>query len=136
LSTAANAVLYLDSSALVKLVIRERETDALRQFVTSWPNRVSSVVAYVEVHRAARRESARAAAQAEAVLQLVNLIEIDEGIVEAAASVKPPDLRTLDAIHIASALSLRGDLGVFVTYDGRQSDAARAVGLEIAAPAD
>ena len=128
-------VLYLDSSALVKLVLEEAESEALRLYLMSRAQRVSSIVAGVEVRRAARREGGkRGADRASDVLDGVYLIELDAPIVELAAALSPGSLRTLDAIHLASALSLGGDLGPLVTYDLRLRRAGEAAGLEIAAP--
>jgi hypothetical protein len=130
----AGALTYLDSSALVKLVLEERETTALLSFLGDRPTHVSSVLAYVEVSRAARRESETAAERAADVLELVNLIELDRTILDGARVVEPDRLRTLDAIHLATALSLGESLDAFVTYDLRQSEAAARVGLEVVAP--
>jgi predicted nucleic acid-binding protein len=126
---------YLDSSALVKLVLEEKETAALTSFLREWPARVSSVVAYVEVHRASRREAVEATLRAEEVLELVNLIELDHAILDTARAVEPADLRSLDAIHLASALSLGADLGAFASYDRRLNEAAERAGLEVLTPA-
>jgi len=125
---------YLDSSALVKLVLEEKETAALTSFLRDWPARVSSVVAYVEVHRAARREAEEATARAEGVLELVNLIELDRMILDSARAIEPADLRSLDAIHLATALTLGADLGAFASYDPRLNEAAERAGLEVLAP--
>jgi predicted nucleic acid-binding protein len=125
---------YLDASALVKLVIEEEETPALTAYLESRPLRVSSIVADVEIYRAARREDPGSASQAENVLELVNLIDLDRAILDLARTIGPPPLRTLDAIHVASALSLGTDLGDFVTYDERQREAVEGAGLTVVAP--
>ncbi|MDQ2911612.1 MAG: type II toxin-antitoxin system VapC family toxin [Actinomycetota bacterium] len=126
---------YLDSSALVKLVLEEKETPALTSFLRNWPARVSSVVCSVEVHRAARREAEAATMRAAEVLELVDLIALDRVILDTACTTDPASLRTLDAIHLASALSLGADLGAFVTYDQRLLEAAERAGLDVLAPA-
>jgi len=128
------AVLYLDSSALVKLVVLEPETGALRETLRSWPERVSSVIARIEVSRAARRVGPAAARRAEAVLAGVGLIELDEEVIERAATLPPPELRTLDAIHVATALSLGDDLGAFCAYDARLAGVADSIGMTTLAP--
>jgi predicted nucleic acid-binding protein len=128
--------LYLDSSALVKLIVPEAETGALRNFVRVWRRQVSSALAAVEVPRAARRHSvevavARRLAQ---VLERVVLIDITPDILIRASDLSPVSLGTLDAIHLASALSLGRDLGGFVTYDEPLAEAAQAAGLQVFAP--
>jgi uncharacterized protein len=125
---------YLDSSALVKLVLEERETTALLSFLVGRQTHVSSVLAYVEVSRAARRAAESAAERASDVLDVVNLIELDRAILDGASAVEPDGVRTLDAIHLATALSLGESLDVFVTYDLRQTEAAARAGLEAVAP--
>jgi uncharacterized protein len=62
-------------------------------------------------------------------------VELSAGIADAAAKLEPPSLRTLDAVHLASALSLGDDLGAFVAYDRRLAEAAEAAGIEVLAPA-
>jgi predicted nucleic acid-binding protein len=125
---------YLDASALVKLVVRERETDSLRALLKIHPRRFTNRVAVVEVARAVgRRETAREA-PVEAAFEGVEVIDLDEGIAAHARSIGPPSLRSLDAIHLASALALGPELDAFVTYDSRQADAARALGLNVEAP--
>jgi hypothetical protein len=119
----AGELLYLDSSALVKLVQREAETEALAAEVANWGAHVTSVVGAVEVRRAARRAGVDPA-RADDVLQRVSLVELDEGVRELAGSVDPVELRTLDALHLASAVSLEDDLGAFVCYDTRLAQAA------------
>jgi predicted nucleic acid-binding protein len=118
-------LLYLDSSALVKLVVAEPETPALLEFLASWPNRVSSALARVEVLRAVKRTRAGPTVRRRAmrVLARVALVRIDDAVLAGAARLGPPELRTLDAIHIATARSLDGLVGL-VTYDARLRSAA------------
>lgn len=130
----AGELTYLDSSALVKLVLEESETARLLSLLADGRTHVSSVLADVEVHRAAHREGEAAAERATEVLDLVNLIELDRAILDGARAVEPGRVRTLDAIHIATALSLGDDLDIFVTYDRRQAEAATSAGLEVLAP--
>lgn len=128
-------VLYLDSSALVKLVLEEAESEALRLYLTNWAQRVSSIVAQIEVRRAARRVGGEeAAGRASEVLGRFNLLELDAQVVELAAELPSASLRTLDAIHVASALSLGADVGPFVTYDARLQEAASTAGLDVQGP--
>jgi len=130
-------LLYLDSSALVKLLVSEPESRSLRRFIASWPDRVSSVVARVEVARAVGRRAndRRAAHRTDTLLDRVLLLHVDPEVLRVAARLEPPELRALDAIHLASALSLGAELGPLVTYDGRLAAAARRVRIEVAAPA-
>lgn len=130
---------YLDASALVKLVTDEAETAALRAHLAAFTSRSTSRLATVEVPRAmARKGVASIAAAAEAWQQTIQglvVIELERRIGEAAAAVDPATLRSLDAIQLATALSLGAELDAFVTYDARLADAARAAGLTVVAPA-
>ena len=129
-------LLYLDSSALVKLVLPEAESAALLENLAAWPACVSSELARVEVVRAARRASAEPAVEqrAEEVIASLHLLKIDSDILDRATRLEPRMLRSLDAIHLASALSLGDDLGAIATYDGGLATAATACGLTVLAP--
>ncbi len=127
---------FVDSSALVKLVKRERETDALIAALKRWPDRIASVIARVEMFRALRRIGASTAdrARAEQLLAHVTLVRLDEPILKLAAELPSRDLGSLDAIQLATALSI-GDLPeAFVTYDMRLARAARRHGLRVLHP--
>jgi len=126
-------VAYLDTSALVKLVVAEPQTAALRDALAGWSRRATSALAEVELLRAAARVGVVAAATR--VLGEISLIEVDAAVLRRAAHVPPPSLRSLDAIHLASALALGDTLGTVLTYDARLADAARVHGLEVRAPA-
>ena len=130
---------YLDASALVKLVTDEAETPALRAHLATFTSRSTSRLATVEVPRAlARKGVASVPVAAEAWQQTIQglvVIELERRIGEAAAAVDPATLRSLDAIHLATALALGAELDAFVTYDARLADAARAAGLTVVAPA-
>ncbi len=127
---------YLDTSAIVKLVVAERETDALLAALAPWPDRVSSVLARVELHRALWRVRAARPirARAEAVLAALVLVRLDEPVLSRAASFRDPTLRALDAIHLATALSLGDDPDAFITYDTRLAAAARKQRLRVQHP--
>jgi predicted nucleic acid-binding protein len=129
-------VLYLDSSAIVKLVVPEPETGALVQTIRSDPEIVSSILARVEVLRAVRRAGARraVAGRAESILRRIALVRLEEGVVSSASTLRPLELRTLDAIHLATALSLAPQLSRLITYDARLASAARATGLTVQVP--
>ena len=124
---------YLDSSAIVKLVVREPETARLVEALRADPVVVSSSVAWTEVVIATRR-AGRSTARAERILDGIALVPIDETILREAATLGPKDLRTLDAIHLATAISLRPDVRTMITYDIRQSQAASALGLAVLTP--
>ena len=127
---------YLDSSAIVKLVAPEPETAALMAALQEWPDRVSSVLARVEVHRTLRRAGASRAAhnRADEVLAALLLVRIDDPVLAHAASFKDPLLRSIDAIHLAAALSLGDDPDAFITYDVRLGRAATRQGLHVHHP--
>ncbi len=126
---------YLDASAAVKVVVREPESASVRRFLAGDVTRMSSRVLAVELLRAVRRASPAALAQAQALLAVMEFVELDERIAASAAVLEPVGLRSLDAIHLASALVLGDELDAFVTYDSRQADAARGLGLTVASPA-
>ena len=126
-------MLYLDSSAIVKLVTREPGTTELVQAIRTDPEVVASALARTEVVRAVRRSGGRTA-RAETVLERIALVHIDEGVLRTASHLAPTGLRTLDAIHLATALSLASDLVALVTYDARLADAAAEAGLEVRSP--
>lgn len=129
---------YLDASALVKLATPEAETDVLRAALDPYDARTTNRLATVEVARALLRRGAGTGDLAAKVLEAFRglaIIELDPAIAESAGRLGPPLLRSLDAIHLASALAMGAELEAFVTYDGRLAAAARAVGLEVVAPA-
>src|SRR5947207_2860290 len=130
----AGKLLYLDSSAIVKLVVPEPETKALREVLRSWPERVSSVVARIEVERVAGRIGGGSVRRARSVLSRIALVDLDEPVVRVAAALDPLELRTLDAIHVATAISLGGDLGALCAYDARLAAAAATSGIAVVAP--
>lgn len=129
-------MLYLDSSAIVKLVAPEPETAGLVEALRSDPDAISSALARVEVTRTLMRAGAtsKRVSRAAAVLERIALVPIDAGILGRAADLEPPDLRTLDAIHLATALLLRQDIAGVVTYDARLAGAAAGAGIAVLAP--
>ena len=132
----ADGVVYLDSSALVKLLVLEAESTALRSFLADRPRRATSAVAEVELRRAARRASGAEELERRAIEVIggLYLIEVDAAIRQIAASLAPTSLRSLDAIHIASALALGDSLASLVAYDARLLSGARASNLVVSAP--
>lgn len=132
----AGTVAYVDSSAFVKLVVAEPESQALRRALTRWPARASATLLRVEVIRALRRSgNEQHVASARKLLRSVHLIRIDEPLLDRAGDLHPPDLRSLDAIHLAAALALSTDIGVMFAYDNRLKLAAEAFGIEVDSPA-
>jgi len=130
-------IVYLDSSALVKLVVREAESDALTTALASLPARwAASVIAEVEVVRVLLRVEGGAALRprARALLACLELIEVDAEVRRLAALLDPPSLGSLDAIHLAAAFGLRDELAAFLTYDRQLREAAKAVDLPALAP--
>ncbi len=127
-------VAYLDTSAFVKLVALEPESAALQAALRAWPRRASSALLRVEALRTLRRVELGLVEVARRMLAEVDLIGIDNQLLEVAARLSPPELRSVDAVHLASALTLAGDLGAVVTYDSRLSAAATHLGLTVLAP--
>ncbi len=129
-------MIYLDSSAIVKLARREAETNALRRWLARNPQPLgSSSLARTETARALARSEPAALPVLRSVLALIHQRPVTDAILDAAATLPEPTLRSLDAIHLATAEDLRGVLTRFVAYDKRLARAARARGLPVAAPA-
>lgn len=126
--------IYLDSAAIVKLVHAENETQALREWLderidSPW---TSSALLEIEAFRALARYAPQSAARLHPVLDLINLVDIDADVRILAQTVKPATVRSLDAIHLATALRVRP--ASFITYDKRLADAAREAGLVVDTP--
>ncbi len=124
-------MIYLDSSALLKLLHEERESAALEDWLSARTQTpvVTSELAKVEVIRASRRVNADVLPAAKALLAALDLVPLSGEVVDAAADVGETMLRSLDAVHLASALSIRSDVSAFIAYDRRLSDAAADAGL-------
>ncbi|MBV8085582.1 MAG: type II toxin-antitoxin system VapC family toxin [Chloroflexi bacterium] len=127
-------IAYLDSSAFVKTAIDEAESEALGGFLEEWPTRLSSALLRVEAVRASARRGPQAVASTMRRMTDIVLMPIDQETLELAATLQPVSLRSLDAIHLATAQLLGSDLGVFITYDARLAEGARALGMQVAAP--
>ena len=130
-------MIYLDSAAVVKLAHVEPESEALRRWLderaeTGW---ISSVLTEIEAFRALARYAPGAVSRLPAVLDQIDLIDLDPPIRILAQAVRPAAVRSLDAIHLGTALHARRALTSFVTYDQRLLDAARAAGLPADSPA-
>jgi uncharacterized protein len=125
---------YLDSSAIVKLAVREPESSALRRYLRRRQPLVSSALARIEVLRALLPAGEEASTRGRAVLGRIDLVRVNDRILGAAGVLRPPELRSLDAIHLATAHELGDDLSAFVTYDDRMVTAAKQLGYRIVQP--
>ena len=131
-------MIYLDSSAVVKLAHQEDHAEALRTWLdarseSGW---IGSVLVEVESFRALARHAPEAVTRLHPVLDVFELVELDPGVRILARAVRPATVRSLDAIHLATALQIGSRLTSFVTYDKRLADAAAAAGLAVEMPMD
>ena len=129
------SAVYLDSSAFVKLIVEETESAAVRTYLANHAaRRVSSALLRTECLRAVRHLGPDALVTAREGLRRIDLVGVDDRILDAAGTLEPLVLRTLDAIHLATAMAVGDDLDVIVTYDERMVEAARLLGLPTATP--
>ena len=131
---SAERVTYLDSSAIVKLALNEPESRALRHYLRRRAPLVSSALARVEVTRALLPLGAPASERGRAVLDRITLVRITDRVVRTAGELLPADLRSLDALHLATVEELGDQVARIVTYDRRLAAAADAIGWTVAAP--
>ena len=129
------ALTYLDSSAIVKLAVAEPESAALRRHLRRRRPLVSSALARTEVLRALLPAGASAVSAGRSVLADIELARINDRVLALAATLEPAEMRTLDAIHLATAHRFGSELGQLVTYDDRMLAAAARLGIRTAAPA-
>jgi predicted nucleic acid-binding protein len=129
-------MIYLDTSALVKLVVEEAETAALRRFVAQADPRklVTSALSRAELLRAAQRRDEPTVRKAREVLDGLAEITITEALLDSAGARQSSTLRTLDAIHLATAMELGAELSVLVAYDARLLGAARGASVPTLTP--
>lgn len=127
------AIWYLDTSALAKFVRPEPETKPLREWLASrrW---IISDLHRTELRRAAARAGGRALSRTERLLAESDVIRVDAGVFDRAGLLPPRDLRSLDALHLAAAMTLGGDLEGIVVYDERLKSAAATAGITVASP--
>jgi predicted nucleic acid-binding protein len=125
---------YVDSSAIVKLAVEEPESGALRRHLRRRRPLVSSALARTEVLRALLLEGEEGITRGRAVLGRVELVRVNDRVLNAAGVLLPSDLRSLDAIHLATAQQLGPDLSHIVTYDEKMIEAAKRLGLKTASP--
>ncbi len=129
-------MLYLDSSALLKLVIAEKESRALRSFLKREPaERVSCALARTEILRATRLHGTAALERARGLLQTLQLVQLDDVLLDAAGLLDPVKMRSLDAIHLAAAALIAPALTALVTYDKRMAEGAALLGFPVVSPA-
>jgi uncharacterized protein len=124
---------YLDTLALAKLAMVEPESDNLRSFLGT-SRLVSSALVRVELRRAALDEPKEVRDTVEALIKRIELLDVDNDLLDSAAEIGPATLRSLDAIHLASALQIGHRVDVVVTYDKRMHEAAVGIGLTAIAP--
>jgi predicted nucleic acid-binding protein len=129
-------VIYLDTSAVAKLVVEEAESAQLAAWLDSRPDAplVTSTLTRVELLRAARRRGGPTVPRAVALLAELAVVPLGDPVVETAALLDPAELRTLAALHTATAALLGADMCALVTYDARMAAAAGAAGLPVASP--
>jgi len=127
--------IYLDSSALVKLAVEEPESRALRRHLRRRRPLVSSALARTEVLRALLSEGEDGVDRGRAVLSRVDLVRVNDRVLNAAGALRPVEVRSLDAIHLATALLLGSELAHVISYDERMLEAAERLRLRIATPA-
>lgn len=136
-----SGILYVDTSALLKLLVREAESEVIETELLQWSQLATSIVTEVELPRAiarAREERPDAVIDGSVVLQGIlasaAIVPLDADIVKRAREVSPVHVGALDAIHIASARSLGSDLAAVATYDHRMQDALVNIKVKVLAP--
>lgn len=128
---------YLDTSALMKLVVMEPESNALRDYLNeiSDDTLFTAALTRTELVRAARRIDANVVAGARQMLSGLATVNLTTNLLDSAAILGPSLLRTLDAIHLAAAQAAGSELRCVITYDSRMSDAAKSLAIPVVAPA-
>ena len=131
---SAERVTYLDSSAIVRLVEAAPESNALRHYLRRRRPYVSSALARTEVARALLPRGAEGVRRGQDFLSRIDLVRVNDRVLNLAGELPPRALRTLDAIHLATATLMGVSLARLVTYDARMATAARALGFSVASP--
>jgi predicted nucleic acid-binding protein len=133
--SADRHVTYVDSSAIVKLAVSEPESKALRRDLSGRTPLVTSALARTELARALLPLGPEAVGRGDEVLRRMQLLRVNDRVLTEAGTMQPAELRSLDAIHLATARQLGPSLKRVVTYDARMADAARAIGWSVSSPA-
>jgi hypothetical protein len=129
-------LIYIDTSALLRVVFPDDTTPAVQALLDDPAIRlISSTLLRVEARRGTVRRAPRRLPRVDVLLRSVEAVGIDDAVIEAASRLPDPMLRSLDALHLATALLIREDVEALLTYDDRLADAARAHGLAVASPA-
>ena len=126
--------MYLDTSAMAKLVVEEPESAALRRAIEAAGDVCTSIVGRIEFERVVRRHVDHPDGAIDAVLELVEIIPLNVANATIAAVVKPSLMKSLDAIHLATVIELRDDIDSFCCYDTQLAAAARDYGVPVVAP--
>ncbi len=131
-------MIYFDASALLKLLFEETDSAALALWMSEREGnpKISSEIVRVEVIRSTRRLDDGMLPAARVLVSQLDLIPLSSGLMNDAADAGEPLLRSLDAIHLASALSIGSDLTGFIAYDYRLVLAAEAAGIAVTQPRD
>lgn len=132
--SAEQRLTYVDSSAIVKLAVAEPESAALRRYLSRRQPLVSSALVRTEVARALLLSGPEAVARGEQVLRRIQLVRVNDRVLSEAGRMAPTELRSLDAIHLASARHLGSAVRQIVTYDARMADAAQVCGWAVSSP--
>ena len=128
------SIAYVDASAIAKLGLDDADSVAMTRWFVEAERVLSSRIAVIETRRAvARRRPAVVSSSVDRALRSLEIVELDERIARVAAALEPSSLRTLDAIHLATALEI-GPIDAFVTYDDRLAEAARRIGMPVVRP--
>jgi predicted nucleic acid-binding protein len=131
---SAERAIYIDSSAIVKLAVAEPESASLRRYLRRRGPLVVSALARTEVGRALMPFGASAVRRGSDVLARLDLIRVSDRVLSDAATITPAELRSLDAIHLATIGQLGSSVARVLTYDDRMASAVRAMGLAVVAP--
>lgn len=131
---SASRVTYVDSSAIIKLAMSEPESTALRRYLRRKQPLVASALARTEVARSLLPFGAAAVARGEDVLRRLDIVRVNDRVLRAAGAMLPLELRSLDAIHLATAKELGSDLARVCTYDQRMAIVATSLGMNVVAP--
>ena len=128
---------YLDTSALAKLVVREKESPALRRYLKQIRSDTlfTAAITRTELARAARRADSTLLTKVRDVLDSLDIIDLTTTILDAAGILDPPALRSLDALHLVAAQRAGGELRAVITYDARMAEVAQSLSIPVATPA-